>query len=52
MDLQLKQDAHILCKRIRELTNQLDKKIDNESQCKKTHFSSQNSVMQNIKLNI
>ena len=51
MNSQFKEDAHILCERIRELTNQLDKKIDTESTIN-TPFLSQNQVMENIKLNI
>jgi hypothetical protein len=47
MNSQLKEDAHILCQRIRELTNQIDKKIDTEST-----INTQNQVMENIKLNI
>lgn len=52
MNSQLKQDAHILCERIRELTKQIDKKIDTKSQSEKAQNLSQNSVMQNVKLNI
>ena len=47
MNSQFKEDAHILCQRIRELTNQIDKKIDTEST-----INTQTQVMENIKLNI
>ena len=53
MDSQLKKDAHILCERIRELTNQLDKQIEKDSTSSQTNFLSQKPVhMKNIKLNI
>ena len=53
MDSQLKKDAHILCERIRELTNQLDNQIEKDSTSSETNFLSQKPVhMKNIKLNI
>lgn len=53
MDSQLKKEAHILCERIRELTNQLDKEIEKVSISPQTNFLSQKPVhMKNIKLNI
>jgi hypothetical protein len=53
MNSQLKEDAHILCERIRELTKQIDNQIEKDSTSSQTNFLSQNPVnMKNIKLNI
>jgi|TARA_B110001450_G_scaffold76579_1_gene72835 hypothetical protein len=52
MESEIKKDAHILCQRIRELTNQIDKKIDTTPTSIKTNFLLQNQAMENIKLDI
>ena len=43
MDEQLKKDAHLLCEKIRELTLELDKKIENISNdTKKAKYKNRN----------